>query len=49
MLLLAADSPPHQALLEARSSIYKLITQSYSPEVLYALDNFDVSTQHEYN
>ena len=39
MLLLVADSPP-QALLEAHSSIYKLITQSYSPEMLYALDNF---------
>ena len=43
MLLLVADSPP-QALLEAHSFICKLITQSYSPETLYALDNFEVST-----
>ena len=48
MLLLAADSPP-QVFLEAHSFIYKLITQSYSPETLYALDNFEVSTQHEYS
>ena len=44
MLLLAADSSP-QALHEA----HKLITQSYSPETLYALDNFEVSTQYEYS
>ena len=44
MLLLAADSPP-QLLLEA---IYKLANH---PVIiiytLYALDNFEVSTQHE--
>ena len=48
MLLLAADSPP-QALLQAHSFIYKLITQLHSPEAPYALDNFEVSTQHEYS
>ena len=47
-LFLAADSPP-QALLEAHSFIYKLITQLCSPETLYALDSFKVSTQHEYS
>ena len=48
MLLLAADSPP-QALHEAHSFIYKLIIQSYSPDTLCALDNFEVSTQYEYS
>ena len=46
MLLLAADTPSQAlVLLEAHSFIYKLTTQSYSPEALYALDNFEVSTQ----
>ena len=47
-LLSVANSPP-QALHETHSFIYKLITQSYSPETLYALDNFEVSTQYEYS
>ena len=37
MLLLAADSPP-QVLLQAHSFIYKLVTQSYNPEMLYAVE-----------